>query len=332
MSRRPAHSNPSKIPAKALAGLLVLAVVLALAAPAEAADSVSFSPQVEVNGDRVSLLDLAEPDPEMPQALKEQLARYNVAVAPALGRSTVVMGSKVRSLIKQANLGEGVTVLIPGQITVTRACQRLAAQDLVRLFTEAVMERLGAQGAQAEVSRVEAGADRVLPAGKLETNLRFLGNNFLGRVPAVVDISIDGRREIAAPVVGTVDIYTDLVVAARPLMPRHIVSAEDVTVARVSLNQAGPGAATTPAAVVGMRTRTVVPMGTPLDLTRLEKTPLVRLGDVVMMVFDSDGMRITAKGRAEQTGYLGSRIRLINMASKREVYGRVLDSGSVAVE
>jgi flagella basal body P-ring formation protein FlgA len=312
--------------------LLALAALLAAALPGWAEDGVSFAPQVEIRGDRVTLLDLAEPGQELAQALTEQLSRYTVAVAPALGRSTVVMGSKIRALLKQANLGEGVTVLIPEQVTVTRACQRLAAQDLARLYSDAVMDRLGPQAGQAQISRIDAGHDLVLPVGKLETNLRFLGGGLLGRVPAVVDVLVDGKREGTGRVTGSVDVYVDMVVAARPLMPRHIIGPDDLTIQRASLGEAGPGAAMTPQEVVGMRTRAAVPMGAPLDLTRLERSPLVRLGDVVVMVYDDGGMRITAKGRAEQTGYLGSRIRLINMASKREVYGKVVDAGSVSVE
>ena len=38
------------------------------------------------------------------------------------------------------------------------------------------------------------------------------------------------------------------------------------------------------------------------------------------------------KGRAEQTGYKDGNIKLINLASKREVYGKVLDSGTVLVK
>jgi flagella basal body P-ring formation protein FlgA len=315
----------------ALAILLQAALGLA-GSPAAAEDGVSFAPQVEIKGDRVTLLDLVEPGQELGQALAEQLGRYTVAVAPALGRTTVVLGSKVRALLKQASLGEGVTVLIPEQVVVTRACQRLSAQDLARIYTEAVTERLGPQAGQAEISRVEAGHDLVLPVGKLDISLRFLSGGVLGRVPAVLDILVDGKREATGRVVGTIDIYVDMVVASRPLMPRHIIAAEDVTIQRASLNEAGPGAAMDTQAVLGMRTRSAVPMGAPLDLTRLEKAPLVRLGEVVLMVYDGGGMRITAKGRAEQTGYMGSRIRLTNLASKREVYGKVVDSGSVTVE
>jgi flagella basal body P-ring formation protein FlgA len=293
--------------AKSIGGLLALALTALLAglwpaAPAAAEDGLSFATQAEIRGDRVTLLDLVDPGQDMAPALAEQLGRYTVAVAPALGRSTVVMGSKIRALIKQASLGEGVTVLIPEQVTVTRACQRLAAQDLARMYSDAVMERLGAQAAQAEISRVDAGHDLVLPVGKLETNLRFLGGGLLGRVPAVIDVLVDGRREAVGRVTGTVDVYVNMVVAARPLMPRHLLGPEDVTVQRASLGEAGPGAAMDPQEVMGMRTRAAVPMGAPLDLTRLERSPLVRLGDVVVMVYDGGGMRITAKGRAEQTG------------------------------
>jgi flagella basal body P-ring formation protein FlgA len=242
------------------------------------------------------------------------------------------MGAKIRSLMRQANLGEGVSVLIPEQVVVARASQRLSAQDLTRLYIEAVTERLGPKASEADISRVEAGNDLILPAGRLDTNLRFLSSSLIGRVPALIEVMVDGRREALARVVGTVDIYAQVAVAARPLMQRHVLGPEDVAMARISLNEAGPGAIFEAQEAIGMRARAMVPLGAPLDLTRLEKTPLVRLGEVVVMVYNDGGLRITAKGRAEQTGYLGGRIRLTNLASRREVYGKVLEAGRVLVD
>ena len=83
--------------------------------------------------------------------------------------------------------------------------------------------------------------------------------------------------------------------------------------------------------VVGMRTRKIVPAGTPVVLDNLERAPLIRRGDVVVMIYRGSGLRISAKGKANQTGFKNSRIRLTNLASKREVFGTVIDSGTVLV-
>ncbi len=49
------------------------------------------------------------------------------------------------------------------------------------------------------------------------------------------------------------------------------------------------------------------------------------------MICVAGGMKITAKGKAEQTGSKDGLIRLTNLASKREVFGKILSQGTVLV-
>ena len=101
---------------------------------------------------------------------------------------------------------------------------------------------------------------------------------------------------------------------------------------RMNLAEVGGNFLTNPRDAVGLRTRVAVGPGQALDLRRLEQAPLIRPGDVVTMIFNAEGLKVSAKGKAEQTGYAGGRIRLSNLSTKREVWGKVLDSGTVVVE
>ncbi len=93
----------------------------------------------------------------------------------------------------------------------------------------------------------------------------------------------------------------------------------------------GAPLASDPAELVGLRTRQPLAAGAPIALGQLERTPLVHRGDVVNMICVAGGMKITAKGKAEQTGYKDGLIRLTNLASKREVFGKILSQGTVLV-
>lgn len=317
-----------------IAALALLALLAAPAGPAAAAETLAFAGQVQVDGGKVTLLSLAAPDQELSPALKDALASVTVAGAPGLGRSVVIHGSRIKSLLRQAHLGPGVSVLLPEQVLVERASQTLSSQALAQLYIQAVSERLGARAKDADIRDVDTGRDLALPAGKLTTSLRLVGlsGEPSGRVPAAVDVYVDGRKEAQVRVVGNVDVYGQVVVAARPLMGKHVIAAEDVELVRVNLSEAGLGALGDIQDAVGLRTRAPVPAGAPLDLRRLEQAPLIRRGDVVTMVFTGEGLKITAKGKAEQIGFAGGRIRLTNLNSKREVWGKVLDSGTVVVE
>ena len=123
-----------------------------------------------------------------------------------------------------------------------------------------------------------------------------------------------------------------IVVAARPLPRGHVLQPRDLKLARRRLDDLQGAVARQVDDVVGLRTRSLVAMGSPIRLARLERAPLIKRGQVVTMICRAGNLRVTAKGMAQQTGYKGSRIRLTNLASKRQVFGTVLDAGTVLVE
>jgi flagella basal body P-ring formation protein FlgA len=145
-----------------------------------------------------------------------------------------------------------------------------------------------------------------------------------------VEVLVDGKPAASRRVSAQVDLYGPVVVAAKSLPRRHVLAAEDLKVVRARLNQAR-GTVSDPEEVVGLRTRSAVNMGAALRINRLERTPLIKRGDVVQMICRRGQLKVVAKGRAEETGYRDGSIKLTNLASDREVYGKVLDSGAVLV-
>ena len=63
----------------------------------------------------------------------------------------------------------------------------------------------------------------------------------------------------------------------------------------------------------------------------LSNQPIIKRGDNVNVVLDQDGMEISTKGVAQEQGYPGKSIRLVNPKSKKEIQGLVLDAKTVKV-
>jgi flagella basal body P-ring formation protein FlgA len=90
-----------------------------------------------------------------------------------------------------------------------------------------------------------------------------------------------------------------------------------------------PGALSDPAAVAGQEAvlalypgRAVMP-GDIAPLARVEKNQVVRL------IFTRSTLTITAEGRALDRGRTGDVIRVLNLSSKKTIFGKVLADGSV---
>jgi len=84
--------------------------------------------------------------------------------------------------------------------------------------------------------------------------------------------------------------------------------------------------------VLGKRTKRRIPAGTVLRPDLVDLPCLIRRRDVVTIIARANGLEISTLGEARQRGRLGDRIRVVNLDSKKNVYGRVMDKNTVAVD
>ena len=89
---------------------------------------------------------------------------------------------------------------------------------------------------------------------------------------------------------------------------------------------------TDPEAVLGKRTKRAIGAKTVLRTHLVEFPPLVKRGDVVVIIAESGGLKISALGQEKKKGGFGDRIPVINFDSKKILYARVLDSSTVKVD
>jgi flagella basal body P-ring formation protein FlgA len=313
----------------ALAGLtLCLAAAAAQASPG----TLSFAAKAEVEGKKVTLLDLVAEKGILSQEIKERLAGQTVMASPGLGKTSRVSGQRLKAILRQAKLPADLTVLLPQEVEVQRTANVLGIERIRQLYLEALQKRLNTRQAEIDVHGVTVDRPVILPSGEAKTDIRFLGNRLMGRVPAHLDVYVNGRKHAQASVSATVDLYAPVAVAARSLVRRHFIEPEDVKVARMNLADLQGDYTNVPDDVVGLRTVNHLMRGEVLFLNQLERAPIIQRGEVVTMICQGANLKIMAKGKAEQSGYKGGRIRLINLASKREVHGKVLDAGTVLVD
>jgi flagella basal body P-ring formation protein FlgA len=64
----------------------------------------------------------------------------------------------------------------------------------------------------------------------------------------------------------------------------------------------------------------------------LESPQVIRRGELVTIIGESQQLFVRAKGRAEEPGKLGERIRVKNLSSGREIVGTVAENRMVVVE
>ncbi len=126
-------------------------------------------------------------------------------------------------------------------------------------------------------------------------------------------------------------VVREVVVAARALRANETLAAGDVTRETRELATPRADALQDEQLALGRRLRRHVGAGEILRAGWLESAPLVRRGDRVTLRLAHGALTIETVGRAEEDGALGASVRVRNVASKRELTGRVAAEGVVHV-
>lgn len=144
---------------------------------------------------------------------------------------------------------------------------------------------------------------------------------------------VRGERTLRRAVVNArAFVLRDAIIATRALRSGETLAEADVALEQRVLDTPRGDALEHAEDAIGRRVRRHVRAGEPLAAAWLDEAPRVKRGDRVTLRLARGGLRIETTGRAEQDGALGAWIRVRNVASKREVLGRVAGPGVVDVE
>jgi flagella basal body P-ring formation protein FlgA len=84
--------------------------------------------------------------------------------------------------------------------------------------------------------------------------------------------------------------------------------------------------------IIGKRARRNIDAGDILRPDLIEMPPLVKRGDMVVIVAESRGIKVTATGEVKSDGLRGERVKVVNLDSNKHFTARVVDKQTVSVE
>ena len=122
-------------------------------------------------------------------------------------------------------------------------------------------------------------------------------------------------------VTAKIAVSEEVVVSNRALKRHDVITKEDVRLEKMNLAELNTDVMTDPGKVIGKRTKRMVE-GTPLRLNFLEMPPLVKRGDLVTIVAESEALKITTQGIVTENGCKGEMVKVINANSRKELLQR----------
>ena len=119
----------------------------------------------------------------------------------------------------------------------------------------------------------------------------------------------------------------DMVVAARTIRAQDIVTADALSVKQGNLDAGFED----PAEVIGLEARVSLYAGRPVLRAHVGPPALIERNQIIALIFERGGLRITSEGRSLDRGGAGERIRVMNLSSHTTLFGTIQPDGSVHV-
>jgi flagella basal body P-ring formation protein FlgA len=316
------------------ARLFIIFILVAVISEASALVVVTVKVQdrTEVGDEHVLLGDIAHISGG-DQKFVQRLGDLIIGKAPLPGKTRSLDERYIRLRLKQANIDIGrIRLIAPEKAVIARSCRIISRKKIACMVSEYIRKKSKSRGDGTVVKNVIVQKDLVVPEGKI--TYRIINGKEAGcsgRIAVYVDFTVNGYFHKKIRALADIERLANVVVTSRPLGRHKIITMEDLLIKRVDISKLSVNIINDPEKVIGRRTRRSIGPATVLRTDLVELPPIVKRGDVVTIVAEAGGIRVTALGKIKKKGHRGERLKVMNLDSKKEIYARVVDSNTVRV-
>lgn len=208
----------------------------------------------------------------------------------------------------------------------------LKAQAIEEKALEYLKGRISFDPDTTEITVFYEGKDIAVPPGQLKVDFSVPGRVAQrGRFPVKAKITVDRVFQKNLRLIAKVVRSVPLVTTRHPVHRGEILTAEDVLVEMSQSNRHFKHAVTRLEDAVGFEVVRNLGAGRVVTVNALRKPPVVEKGDQVTIVAQKGVMKITAPGLVKETGFANSIIQVVNLQTKKTIYGQVVNSQTVKV-
>ncbi len=297
---------------------------------------IEVADRVEVAKSEVYMADLVVAR-VLPPDWREHFASIYVGEAPGPGEVKYVQVELLTDYLRKLLQGAGqdvqqVTIVVPKEIVVVRKVETIPVEEIEQIFTDYVMAHVPWKVSDVEISKIRYAGLAVVPSG--ERNVEVVADpheDFLGAVTLTVHVMVEGKRVQSFQVSGMVDVYDQVLHAARGIAKGDTVEPEAFVAKRARVTDDPKDYGRSDLDVVGKRAVKEIAAGEPLRLSFLENPIVVTKGDIVRVVINKPGLAVSMKAEVKDDGRIGDKVKVMNLSSRKVIQGRVRDRQTVVV-
>ena len=264
----------------------------------------------------------------------QQLKGIVIGRAPLPGKTRQYDQHYLQMRLKQHHVDLSSVILeVPQIVEVVRSAVKIEKTELKQIISDFILHNISQDNKTVRIKEIRVPQSVILPKGRVAYKVAAPRSGELkGKCSIAVDFSVNGHSQKKVWATATIEILGPVVVTRRPLGRHKPIAEDDIELQTMDLSDLPDGVVADPEAVLGKRTRRAIGAQTPLRADLIELPPLVKRGDLVVIIAETNGLKITTLGQVKKRGRLGERIPVVNMDSKKILYARVIDSKTVKVD
>ena len=313
--------------------VLILSTNLAASTVAAQITTIKVLENGEVKGPNIHLGEIAQIDGDDPQ-LVQALSEVVIGKSPLPSRMRVIETQFIKLRLRQK--GFNVSAFNLGgspKINIIRSYIEIGKKEIQEILSDFLYGNVLKGNSSARVKSLDVPDRITLPRGRITYRVSPPKNTrYVGLVPLSIEFSVDGEIQKKVRANAMIEMMVEVVVAKKPLRKHIPITEDDIEVHKMDLAELPHNVITDPEEVLGKRTRRAIGSKTVLRTDLIELPPIIQRGDIVVVVAESNGLRITALGKAKRKGRLGERIPVENFDSKKILHAEVVDSRTVRID
>ena len=295
--------------------------------------SIRVLKNVEIEDDKILLGKIAVIKGENPEFI-QKLRAIVIGKSPLPGKSRQIDEHYIKIRLKQNSVDlSGIILDVPEKNEISRGFIEISRERIEKMALDFIYKKIPYEKNRARVKKIRANCSVVLPKGRVTYKVVPSPNmDFFGLIPLSVVFNVNGLFQKKVSVTVDIEVLTEVVVTKRPFGRYKMITEDDICLQKRDISKLPSNIITSSEDVLGKRAKRAINAKTVLRADLIEFPPLVRRGDIVSIIAESDGLKITALGEVKEKGHMGEKIRVVNLDSKKGIYARVLNSNTVRVD
>jgi flagellar basal body P-ring formation protein FlgA len=221
---------------------------------------------------------------------------------------------------------------IYGNISSAAEKQTLTAEEIKKGATDFLFRTLPWDEEQLEIEIFYHGGKITLPSGeKLLIYKGRGGTKNVGRIPIMLEIKVDGIFQKRLGINSRVMVSQEVVKTTRQIRKGEIFTTDNIHIETIKTERLLGNTIKNIKDALGYEAVNYLPNGRPLLRRSMKKPALGNKGNKIIILAQKGGMKITTPGILKEDGYKDAMVQVLNIESKKIIYGRMVDSNTVRV-